>query len=120
MKAIESFPGGIPLILGRKDKKSDYTTLRPLLHERVKRVYTIGAAAEKIEAHIAGAVEVVHAETLPAALAKAHDAAVAGGGRFLGPARPPPLPLGDHPTRRPRLHATLGAMKAARRKQKRR
>ena len=44
----------------------------------MKRVYTIGSAAEKIEAHIAGAVDVVHAETLPAAVAKAHHAAEAG------------------------------------------
>jgi UDP-N-acetylmuramoylalanine--D-glutamate ligase len=86
MKAIESFPGRIHLILGGKDKKSDYTTLRPLLHERVKRVYTIGAAAEKIEAHIAGAVDVVHAETLPAAVAKAHHAAEAGDIVLLAPA----------------------------------
>jgi UDP-N-acetylmuramoylalanine--D-glutamate ligase len=86
MKAIESFPGRIHLILGGKDKKSDYTTLRPLLHERVKRVYTIGAAAEKIEAHITGAVEVVHAETLPAAVAKAHHAAEAGDVVLLAPA----------------------------------
>ncbi|HEX6494199.1 MAG TPA: UDP-N-acetylmuramoyl-L-alanine--D-glutamate ligase, partial [Acidobacteriaceae bacterium] len=86
MKAIESFPGRIHLILGGKDKKSDYTTLRALLHERVKRVYTIGAAAEKIEAHIAGAVDVVHAETLPTALAKAHDAAEAGDVVLLAPA----------------------------------
>ena len=86
MKAIESFPGRIHLILGGKDKKSDYTTLRPLLTERVKRVYTIGAAAEKIEAHIAGAVEVVHAETLPTAVARAHDAAEAGDVVLLAPA----------------------------------
>jgi UDP-N-acetylmuramoylalanine--D-glutamate ligase len=86
MKAIESFPGRVHLILGGKDKKSDYTTLRPLLHERVRRVYTIGAAAEKIEAHIAGAVDVVHAETLPAAVAKAHDAAEAGDIVLLAPA----------------------------------
>ena len=85
-KAIESFPGRIHLILGGKDKKSDYTTLRPLLRERVKRVYTIGAAAEKIEAHIAGAVEVVHAETLPTAVSKAHDAAEAGDIVLLAPA----------------------------------
>jgi UDP-N-acetylmuramoylalanine--D-glutamate ligase len=86
MKAIESFPGRIHLILGGKDKKSDYTTLRPLLHERVRRVYTIGAAAEKIEAHIAGAVDVVHAETLPTAVSKAHDAAEAGDIVLLAPA----------------------------------
>lgn len=86
MKALESFAGRIHLILGGKDKKSDYTTLRPLLHERVKRVYTIGAAAEKIEAHIAGAVEVVHAETLPTAVTMAHDAAEAGDIVLLAPA----------------------------------
>lgn len=86
MKALESFPGKIHLILGGKDKKSDYTTLRPLLHERVKRVYTIGAAAEKIEAHIAGAVDVVHAETLPTAVTMAHDAAEAGDIVLLAPA----------------------------------
>ncbi len=86
MKALESFPGRIHLIMGGKDKKSDYTTLRPLLTERVKRVYTIGAAAEKIEAHIAGAVEVVHAETLSNAVGRAHDAAKAGDVVLLAPA----------------------------------
>jgi UDP-N-acetylmuramoylalanine--D-glutamate ligase len=86
MKALESFPGRVHLILGGKDKKSDYTTLRPLLHERARRVYTIGTAAEKIEAHLAGAIELVHAETLPAAVAKAHDAAEAGDVVLLAPA----------------------------------
>jgi UDP-N-acetylmuramoylalanine--D-glutamate ligase len=86
MKAIESFPGRIHLILGGKDKKSDYTVLRALLHERVKSVYTIGSAADKIEAHLAGAVELVHAETLPTAVAKAHDAAQAGDIVLLAPA----------------------------------
>ena len=54
IKALESFPANIHIILGGKDKGSDYTVLKPLLRERVKRVYTIGAAAEKIESHIAG------------------------------------------------------------------
>ena len=55
IKALESFPGNIHIILGGKDKGSDYTVLKPLLRERVKRVYTIGAAAEKIESHIGDA-----------------------------------------------------------------
>src|SRR6185437_5337997 len=55
IKALQSFPGNIHLILGGKDKGSDYTVLNPLLRERVKFVYTIGAAAEKIQKHIAGA-----------------------------------------------------------------
>ncbi len=48
MKALASFAGGIHLILGGKDKGSDYTLLAPLIKERVKSVYTIGSAAEKI------------------------------------------------------------------------
>ena len=59
IKALESFPANIHLILGGKDKGSDYTVLNDLLRERVKRVYTIGAAAEKIESHIKGTAEIV-------------------------------------------------------------
>ncbi len=55
-KAVAAFPGGIHLILGGKDKGSDYTTLAPLLRERVRAVYTIGAAAAKIESQLRGVV----------------------------------------------------------------
>ena len=68
IKALESFPANIHLILGGKDKGSDYTVLNDLLRQRVKRVYTIGAAAEKIESQIKGAAEIVHAETLENAI----------------------------------------------------
>src|SRR5207245_9587254 len=61
IKALESFPGNIHLILGGKDKGSDYTVLNDLLRQRGKRVYTIGAAAAKIESHLKGAIEIVHA-----------------------------------------------------------
>src|ERR1039457_5273466 len=52
IKALESFPANIHLILGGKDKGSDYAVLNELLRQRVKRVYTIGAAAAKIESQI--------------------------------------------------------------------
>ena len=55
-KAIAAFSGGIHLILGGKDKNSDYTLLSDLLRERVSAVYTIGAAAAKIESHLRGVV----------------------------------------------------------------
>jgi UDP-N-acetylmuramoylalanine--D-glutamate ligase len=89
IKALESFPANIHLILGGKDKGSDYTVLNDLLRQRVKRVYTIGAAAEKIESQIAsknGNVEVVHAETLENAVRKAHAVAVPGDVVLLAPA----------------------------------
>ena len=57
MKAVESFAGGIHLILGGKDKDSDYTQMAALLRERVKVVYTIGSAAEKIERELRGSRE---------------------------------------------------------------
>ena len=85
IKALESFPANIHLILGGKDKGSDYTVLNDLLRQRVKRVYTIGAAAAKIESQIKG-VEVVHAETLENAIRKANAAAQPGDVVLLAPA----------------------------------
>jgi UDP-N-acetylmuramoylalanine--D-glutamate ligase len=86
IKALESFPANIHLILGGKDKGSDYTMLNDLLRQRVKRVYTIGGAADKIEAHIKGAAEVVHAETLENAIRRASSAAQPGDIVLLAPA----------------------------------
>ena len=85
IKALESFPANIHLILGGKDKGSDYSVLNDLLRQRVKRVYTIGAAAGKIESQING-VEVVHAETLENALRKANAVAEPGDVVLLAPA----------------------------------
>jgi UDP-N-acetylmuramoylalanine--D-glutamate ligase len=90
VKALESFPANIHLILGGKDKGSDYSVLNDLLRQRVKRVYTIGAAAAKIESQIVsskgGGAEIVHAETLENALRKAHAAAQPGDVVLLAPA----------------------------------
>src|ERR1700730_1586162 len=85
IKALESFPANIHLILGGKDKGSDYSVLNDLLRQRVKRVYTIGAAAGKIESQIKN-VEVVHAETLENALRKANALAESGDVVLLAPA----------------------------------
>ena len=86
IKALESFPKNIHLILGGKDKGSDYTVLNNLLRERVKRVYTIGAAAAKIESHIKGAAEIVQAGTLEVAVKRAAAAAQPGDIVLLAPA----------------------------------
>jgi UDP-N-acetylmuramoylalanine--D-glutamate ligase len=85
-KAIASFPGNILLILGGKDKNSDYTQLHALLRARVKTVYTIGSAAEKIEGQIAGVTRVLRAGTLEAAVDRAAAEAVAGDVVLLAPA----------------------------------
>ena len=86
IKALESFPANIHIILGGKDKGSDYSVLRDLLHQRAKRVYTIGAAAEKIESQIEGSAEIVHAETLEGAVKRIASTAAAGDIVLLAPA----------------------------------
>lgn len=90
IKALESFPANIHLILGGKDKGSDYTVLNELLRKRVKRVYTIGAAAAKIESQIVsskdGGPEVVHSQTLENAIRNAHATAKPGDIVLLAPA----------------------------------
>ena len=86
IKALESFPANIHLILGGKDKGSDYSVLNQLLRERVKRVYTIGAAAEKIESQIKDAAEIVHAESLDNAVKQASANAQPGDIVLLAPA----------------------------------
>jgi UDP-N-acetylmuramoylalanine--D-glutamate ligase len=90
IKALESFPANVHLILGGKDKDSDYTQLNDLLRQRVKRVYTIGAAAGKIESQIvsskSGGPEVVHAQTLENAIPMAYAAAQPADIVLLAPA----------------------------------
>ncbi|SRR5579871_1856521 len=85
IKALESFTGNIHLILGGKDKGSDYSVLNDLLKQRVKRVYTIGAAAAKIESEIQGP-PILRAEVLENAVKSAASAAVAGDVVLLAPA----------------------------------
>jgi UDP-N-acetylmuramoylalanine--D-glutamate ligase len=86
LKALASFSGGVHLILGGKDKDSDYTLLAPLLRERAVGVYTIGSAAEKIERELAGVVKMESAGTLQSAVASAAATAKAGDVVLLAPA----------------------------------
>jgi UDP-N-acetylmuramoylalanine--D-glutamate ligase len=87
IKALESFPASIHLILGGKDKGSDYSLLNDLLRQRVKRIYTIGAAAAKIESQIVFPKgEIVHAETLENAIRKSNAVAQPGDVVLLAPA----------------------------------
>jgi UDP-N-acetylmuramoylalanine--D-glutamate ligase len=85
-KAIASFNNGIHLILGGKDKNSDYTQLAPLLRERVRAVYTIGSAADKIESQLRGVVSLHSCETLDKAVTAAASAAHPGDVVLLAPA----------------------------------
>jgi len=86
VKAIAAFAGGVHLILGGKDKGSDYTVLTDLLRTRVRAVYTIGSAAAKIESQLRGVVSMHSCETLDAAVNAAACAARPGDVVLLAPA----------------------------------
>ena len=86
MKALESFDGGLWVILGGKDKGSDYTTLRSLLHTRAKAVLLIGAASEKIESHLSGSVRMERCVDLQTAILRARTEAQKGDTVLLAPA----------------------------------
>jgi UDP-N-acetylmuramoylalanine--D-glutamate ligase len=86
IKALEAFPGGLFVILGGKDKGSDYAPLIPLLRERARAVLLIGAAAEKIAAQLDGAMPFVRAGTLDRAVELAYQRAREGDTVLLAPA----------------------------------
>jgi UDP-N-acetylmuramoylalanine--D-glutamate ligase len=86
LKALDAFPRGIFIILGGKDKGSDYTVLQKPLREKALLALLIGAAADKIEKQIAGSVPIERAGTLQTAVEIASHAARAGDVVLLAPA----------------------------------
>ncbi len=86
LKAIDAFPGGLWIIIGGKDKGSDYTVLREPLRAKARAALVIGAAARKIAVQLADAVLVVDCGTLPAAVQQASRSAEPGDTVLLAPA----------------------------------
>jgi UDP-N-acetylmuramoylalanine--D-glutamate ligase len=87
LKAIDAFPGGIWIILGGKDKDSDFTVLREPLRAKACAALLIGAAAAKIARQLGDAsVPVIQCGTLAAAVDKASRSAVPGHTVLLAPA----------------------------------
>jgi UDP-N-acetylmuramoylalanine--D-glutamate ligase len=86
LKALDAFPRRILIILGGKDKGSDYAPLQKPLREKGVLALLIGAAAAKIEAQIAGSVAIDRAETLDRAVEIAAHAAQGGDVVLLAPA----------------------------------
>ncbi|HEX3376718.1 MAG TPA: UDP-N-acetylmuramoyl-L-alanine--D-glutamate ligase [Candidatus Acidoferrales bacterium] len=86
LKALDAFPGNVLVILGGKDKGSDYKILRKTLRSRARMALLIGSAAEKIEADLAGAIPVENVQTLERAVETASRSAMAGDVVLLAPA----------------------------------
>ena len=86
LKALDAFPGRILVVLGGKDKGSDYTLLQKPLREKAVLALLIGGAAEKIEKQISGNVAIERAGTIQRAVEIASHAARPGDVVLLAPA----------------------------------
>ena len=86
LKALDAFPGNVLVILGGKDKGSDFRILRAALRSHARMALLIGSAADKIEADLAGVVPVERAETLARAVEAAARRAQPGDTVLLAPA----------------------------------
>ncbi len=86
IKALDSFEGNLWVILGGKDKGSDYSLLRERLSNKAHAVLLIGSAADKIASQLEGAAPVVMAITLERAVAEARLQAQPGDTVLLAPA----------------------------------
>jgi UDP-N-acetylmuramoylalanine--D-glutamate ligase len=93
LKAIHAFPGNLWIILGGKDKGSDYAPLREPLHNKAKGALLIGAeppypyaAAPLIQKALEGAVPMAECGSLEVAVQHARSNAQAGDTVLLAPA----------------------------------
>jgi UDP-N-acetylmuramoylalanine--D-glutamate ligase len=86
LKSLDAFPGNVVVILGGKDKGSDYSILREPLRNHARLALLIGAATDKIEAEIGGSVPIERAGTLAQAVEAAAKRALPGDTVLLAPA----------------------------------
>jgi UDP-N-acetylmuramoylalanine--D-glutamate ligase len=87
LKAIDAFSGGLWVILGGKDKNSDYTVLREPLRKKARAALLIGAAAGKIAGQLGNdTASLIQSGTLAEAVQEAHRSAKPGDTVLLAPA----------------------------------
>ena len=87
LKAIDAFSGGLWIILGGKDKNSDYTVLREPLRAKARAALLIGAAAAKIAGHLGNdSAHLIQCGTLAEAVQEARRLAQPGDTVLLAPA----------------------------------
>lgn len=84
--ALKSFSGPLVLIVGGEHKGTAYSSLIPLMKNKVKMVLTIGEAASLIKKDLKNQFPLEHCQTLEKAVARSHQIAVSGDVVLLSPA----------------------------------
>ena len=85
-RALEAFEQRLVLILGGRDKASDFTVLSPQVSRRVKGLVLLGEASRKIESQLAGTAPVTRAASMEEAVRLAFGQADRGEVVLLAPA----------------------------------
>ncbi len=86
LKSLAGLSWPVTLIAGGKDKGGDYSSLRPLLEQKVKHLILIGEARRKMSAQLAGSSDIHCVESLKEAVDTAHRLTPGGGAVLLSPA----------------------------------
>lgn len=86
IKAVESFEAPIVLILGGKDKGTDFAPLRSALAGRVRAIVLVGLAKDKIRRALDGAAPMTDVRDYREAVEAAYEAARPGDVVLLAPA----------------------------------
>lgn len=86
LKALQSYPGPIVLLIGGKDKGGDFTLLRREIRAHVRTLVLIGDSKDKIRKGIGGTAPIVEASTMKEAVARGFAAARPGDVVLLAPA----------------------------------
>jgi UDP-N-acetylmuramoylalanine--D-glutamate ligase len=85
LRALETFPHPVILLLGGRDKDGDFETLKPMLAAKAKKIILFGEARERIASLIGGDVPVIKKTKLREAIESAYKDAQSGDVVLLSP-----------------------------------
>lgn len=86
LRSIESFDGGVVVLLGGRFKGGDFRDLRAVLTQRGRAVIAIGEAAPLVREALADVLPVIDASSMATAVEKGYEAAAPDGVVLLAPA----------------------------------
>ncbi|HPD56846.1 MAG TPA: UDP-N-acetylmuramoyl-L-alanine--D-glutamate ligase [Smithellaceae bacterium] len=85
IRALETFPAAVILLLGGRDKNGDFDALKTILPRKVKKVILFGEARERIDSLIGSSVEKIKKSNLGDAIQEAYKNAAPGDIVLLSP-----------------------------------
>ena len=83
--ALECFPGPVVLIMGGRDKGSDFAVLQAAVQKHAKSLIVMGEAADRIKDALRPTASIKTARSMEDAVRKAHQAADPGDAVLLSP-----------------------------------